>query len=271
MLIARSEIHYKIAANEAKGGRFFQVLNHEMPALQAQLGLLESKHSDAKRSRAHVDRASVPPIDALACELEDIGQLTRKKLSDVAEAEKQEKIVMIKLELERLRSMPLDEGQLISIEEHLQQLPTEDEQTKELVMQLQKIRADKEMREAFERSLQQTLASISQRLNELDATAKPLIESTTMSKDKKKISKKQQQHMAVIEAEVDALNAVLSQIEHTILPQLDELSQHSQQSAVQLPSLQAEHQRAQKIIDECKVSSFNYPIEPSQISQKHFL
>uniref|UniRef100_A0A183U0G5 Dynactin subunit 2 n=2 Tax=Toxocara canis TaxID=6265 RepID=A0A183U0G5_TOXCA len=233
-------------------GQLEEILHHEVPALRAQLGLLESKHNDAKQSRVHVDRSSHPAVEALVRELDDIGQLTVKKLSDLAEAEKQEKIVVIRLELEKLRFEAPEEGQLIILEEQIQQLPEEDEETKVLAAQLQQIRADKQKREGVEKSLKEKLAKILQRVDEVDATVEPLIESTVRSKHKKKRSKKQPKLTLTTEEQINVLTDAVNEFDRDILPQLGDISEQSQQGEVQLSSLLAGRERAQEIADACK-------------------
>ena len=200
-----------------------------------------------------MERSSEPAIEALAHQLEDITKLTRQKLNDLAEAEKEQKIVMIRLELEKMMNVEElpDERQLITVEEQLQQLPMQDEQTKALSEQLQQVRADKEKREAVKKSLEESLKKdVSQHIDELDEMLRPLIESAAAIK-KKKSKKETAQDM---EEQISLLNRLSNEIEHDVLPQLDHIREQSEQERLQLPSLPVQVERAQRLLDECKVS-----------------
>ncbi|KHN71855.1 hypothetical protein Tcan_00386, partial [Toxocara canis] len=151
----------------------------------------------------------------------------------------------------------------IILEEQIQQLPEEDEETKVLAAQLQQIRADKQKREGVEKSLKEKLAKILQRVDEVDATVEPLIESTVRSKHKKKRSKKQPKLTLTTEEQINVLTDAVNEFDRDILPQLGDISEQSQQGEVQLSSLLAGRERAQEIADACKVGFFGHRISPN--------
>ncbi|VDK44324.1 unnamed protein product, partial [Anisakis simplex] len=242
-----------------------EILQHQLPALQAQYNLLKSKHDEAKQTRVHVDRSSEPSTDALARELESIAELTRQKITELAEAEKQEKIVMVRLELEKLSTEAPVEEQLINIEEQLRQLPTEDEETKALSERIQQIRADKEKHDAMEKSLEEKLANVSQRNDDLDTMLKPLMEAKRLRAE----GKKQREPTEPIEEHIALLNDVVNELERDIAVQLDDIAQQSQQHEVQLPSLPRERERAEMMASECREMLNEKLREKENVAQLH--
>uniref|UniRef100_A0A183VG65 KASH domain-containing protein n=1 Tax=Toxocara canis TaxID=6265 RepID=A0A183VG65_TOXCA len=215
-----------------------EMLGNEVPPLRAQLALLLSKDEEARETRVHVDRSAEPAIRTLEVQLARIADVANAKLAEQAEIERQERIVVIRLELEKLRSGPAEEQQLIRLEEQLQQLPVDDASTKALVAELQEIRVHKEQHEAVERALHDKLASISQRLDELDASMVPTIQGLDLNQ------------------QIMVLNSAIDELEHHILPQIEEISRDSQQEAVPLPALESEHRRTQMLRDSYQVASY---------------
>lgn len=204
-----------------------QILEHELPPLHAQLKLLEANDKDARQSRVHVERNPEPAMETLANEFNRINEMTRDKLQGLIEAEKQEKIVVIQFELEKLRTEPVDDEKLIKLEEQITQLPLEDEATKALAAQLQQIRAKKEEREAIQKALDEKLSYIATRLDELEKAES-----------------------------IDTLNKAITEIQDQIMPQLDQISQQSQENALHLFALEPLTDRTRLLVATSKVHWF---------------
>ncbi|VDN03368.1 unnamed protein product, partial [Onchocerca ochengi] len=68
-----------------------EMLNHQLPSLQAQLQFLQTRDDEAKRTRIHVDRLSQPAIETLTEQLNHICLLVKQQLDNLAKAESQEK------------------------------------------------------------------------------------------------------------------------------------------------------------------------------------
>uniref|UniRef100_A0A1I7VDT4 Septation ring formation regulator EzrA n=1 Tax=Loa loa TaxID=7209 RepID=A0A1I7VDT4_LOALO len=142
-----------------------EILNHQLPPLQAQLQFLQTKDDEAKRIRIHVNRVSQLSIETLAEQLNHICLLVNEQLESLAKVERQEKAVIIKMELEKLRIGPYDEEGLVKVEEQLQQLPAEDKDTQILAVEVQKLRANKIERDALEKEIELKLAKLLNRMN----------------------------------------------------------------------------------------------------------
>ncbi|EJW70347.1 hypothetical protein WUBG_18746, partial [Wuchereria bancrofti] len=152
------------------------MLNQQLPSLQAQLQFLQAKDDEAKRIRIHVARMSQPSIETLTEQLNDIYVLVKERLDNLSKAEKQEKAMIIKMELEKLRTEPYDEEELMKIEEQLQQLPVEDENTQILAIEVQKLRADKVEHDAVKKEIEMKLAELLNRMNVIRTNLSPIME-----------------------------------------------------------------------------------------------
>lgn len=205
--------------------------------------------------RVHVERNEHPTNEVLEHELDNVEKLVREKLESIAEAEKRQKITIIRFELEKLLVQPTDEEQLVKIEEQLQQLPMTDESTLALSAQVQQIRSDKEKREELKNTLLKKLSDVSQHLDQLDSNVRPII-TAAKGGDKKNKGKKQPISLPDRDQQIEELSGTQSTIEHELLPQLENISHQAREQLIQLPTLESEHDKVQKLADEIKVNAY---------------
>lgn len=222
----------------------FQILNHQLPPLQAQLQLLQTKDDEAKRMRVHVHRMSQPPVETLTEQMNHICELVHKKLNDLAEADKHEKIVNIGMELEKLRTEPYGEAEIVKLEEQLQQLPVEDEGTQSLLARVQELRTKKEEREALEKELEGKLAELLNHMNVIRTNLSPIMEEEEPGKQKAQLG---------IDEQISALELALNETMGEMLPAMNDLLSRSQQEHMIIPSIQSELENMQNFAEKCKV------------------
>ncbi|VDN85171.1 unnamed protein product [Brugia pahangi] len=191
------------------------MLNHQLPSLQAKLQFLQAKDDEAKRIRIHVARISQPSIETLAEQLNHIYVLVKERLDNLSKVEKQEKEMIIKMELEKLRTEPYDEEKLIKVEEQLQQLPVEDENTQILAIEVQKLRADKIERDAVKKEIEIKLAELLNRMNVIRTNLSAIMEEKESEKGRTKKNKKA---LTDIDEQINAFESALNETFDEILP-----------------------------------------------------
>ncbi|VBB34434.1 unnamed protein product [Acanthocheilonema viteae] len=237
--------------------QFEEILNHQLPPLQAQLQALQTKNDEVKRTRIHVNPMSQPSIEILTEQLNHICLLVNEQLDNFAKAEREQKAMIIRKELEKLHTEPYDEEKLMKVEEKLQQLPVEDENTQILAVELQKLRANKADRDALEKEIEMKLAELLNRMNVIRTNLSPIMEEEESERGKMKNDKKA---LSEIDEQINAFELALNETINEILSPMNELISQSHQENINLPSLQSELENAQKFAEKCKVNLLSYLI-----------
>lgn len=222
-----------------------------MPPLQAQLQFLQTKEDEAKRTRNHVNRMSQPSIETLAEQLNRICLVVKEQLDNVEKAEREEKIAIIGMELEKLRTEACDEEKLVKIEEQLQQLPVDDENRQILAEEMQKLRANKVANDTLEKEIEMKLSELLNRMNVIRTNLSPIMEEEESEKRK---TEKDQKALPDIDEQINAFESALNETIGEILPPMNELISRSHLGSINLPSLQFELENTQKFAEKCKVN-----------------
>ncbi|VDO48963.1 unnamed protein product, partial [Onchocerca flexuosa] len=226
-----------------------EMLNHQLPPLQAQLQSLQTEDDKTKRTRKHVDRVSQPAIETLTEQLNHICLLVKQQLDNLAKAESQEKAMIMRMELEKLQTEPYDEEILMKFEEQLQQLDAEDENMQTLTVEVEKLRANKIERDAIEKEIKIKLAELLNRMNVIRTNLSSMMEEEESEKGE---TTKDKRALPEIDEQINAFESALNETVGEILPSMNELISRSHQESINLPSLQFELENTQKFVEKCK-------------------
>ena len=228
--------------SKTKEHSVFQILQHQLPALEAQLeALLDKDTRYATETRKFVKRRmEEEKVSEMLRKLRDAVQNEREAL---AEEERQRKAAELKDEIVKLSLTVPNEQQILQLEEQLQQLPLEYEETKALVHEMQSIRAKKEQHEALQQQLADRLAGIA---DQVAAVEKSVRDANLPKGDKAKPTREQL---------ISALTNAISETEKNVLPEIEDLSRLSQEQHVELTTLDSERERVNQLFQDAKVNS----------------
>ncbi|VDK66014.1 unnamed protein product, partial [Gongylonema pulchrum] len=236
-------LNIELASELVQHEQLEEILNHQLPALQAQLQLLRAKDDEASRARIHVHRMSQPAVEALLGQMNRICELVREKLDELAGAEKQEKIMMIRLELEALSNEECDEERIAKLEKQLQELHFKDEETEVLVSRVHELRIKKNKRVALANKIEGRLIELVNRMNMIDSNLRAVMD----DRERRKMAAS-----TGVDMQISALESALSEAAGEILPLLNELCSQSHHENIIIPSIQLQLENVQKFIEKCK-------------------
>ncbi|KAM3715802.1 Nuclear anchorage protein [Dirofilaria immitis] len=239
-----------------------EILNYQLPPFQAHLQFLQTKDDEAKRTRTHVDRISQPSIETLTKQLNDICLLLNQQLDNLTKAENQEKAMIMKMELEKLRTEPYNEEILMKLEEQLQQLPIEDENMQILAAEMQKLRVNKVEHDSLEKEIEIKLAELLNRMNVIRTNLTPIME----EEESEEKQMKDKQTLPEIDEQINAFESALNETIDEILPPMNELISRSHLGNINLPSLHSELENTQKFAEKCKKKLDDKLAEKEQIT-----
>lgn len=142
----------------------------QIPALQAQLSMLQQRHEEANHARKHVDPDS-SRLSMLNDRMKSLTECLHDTKSSVEKEEQDRLIVLIRIRISELLSRPryqLSVEQLDDVEKQIETLPKED--AEELRKQIEDLRKQKDQHDNDRREVVERLAKVDELITTLPTT-----------------------------------------------------------------------------------------------------